>query len=259
MAGQNISVYRGNEPFVFISYSHRDTDIVLQILSKLQEKGFRIWFDAGIEVGTEWPARIGVHIKRCAAAIFFITKEYVKSHNCKREVVESIGYGVETVNVFLEEDVVIPDDIELDQREENTILAWQDSDPDHIVERICKIEALSDCTDGSFDYADTTQDLTIKPKFLKYLMRFGIVPSLVPILAAEYFRIFRGDWGPLYWILAIPGYPLLGAGIFYYTDRFLRRTKKGYTLTKSIMAALIIMTIAIALITGILFMIKLAV
>ena len=47
------TAYEGGEPYIFISYAHKDTDRVMPILKALAAKGFRIWYDAGIEAGTE--------------------------------------------------------------------------------------------------------------------------------------------------------------------------------------------------------------
>ena len=34
--------YSGNEPYLFISYSHKDIDAVIPVIEFLQGKGFRI-------------------------------------------------------------------------------------------------------------------------------------------------------------------------------------------------------------------------
>ena len=50
--------YEGTEPYIFVSYAHKDSEAVLPIIAALQDRGFRIWYDAGIEAGTEWPEYI---------------------------------------------------------------------------------------------------------------------------------------------------------------------------------------------------------
>ncbi|MBQ1488402.1 MAG: toll/interleukin-1 receptor domain-containing protein, partial [Lachnospiraceae bacterium] len=47
--------YEGKEKYIFISYSHKDTDRVMPIISRLMNEGFRVWYDDGISPGTEWP------------------------------------------------------------------------------------------------------------------------------------------------------------------------------------------------------------
>lgn len=45
--------YEGSEPYIFVSYSHKDSATVLPVISELQAEGFRVWYDASIEAGTE--------------------------------------------------------------------------------------------------------------------------------------------------------------------------------------------------------------
>ena len=56
------TAYQGHEPYIFISYSHSDSDAALKIIKALSEAGFRVWYDNGIEAGTEWPEYIA---ERC--------------------------------------------------------------------------------------------------------------------------------------------------------------------------------------------------
>ena len=48
------SAYKGDEPYVFISYAHDDSNLIYPIIGELQKKGLRVWYDEGIEVGTHW-------------------------------------------------------------------------------------------------------------------------------------------------------------------------------------------------------------
>lgn len=74
---QNIAAiavpYRGSEPYIFISYSHKDRDKVMRVLDTMQHDGYRIWFDAGIDPGTEWDQSIANHIekKRLFYCVYF--------------------------------------------------------------------------------------------------------------------------------------------------------------------------------------------
>ena len=45
-------LYEGDEGYAFISYAHRDSNIVLPIVSRLYDNGLRVWFDDGIEAGS---------------------------------------------------------------------------------------------------------------------------------------------------------------------------------------------------------------
>ena len=60
--------YEGDKPFVFISYSHRDSDVVYPFISKLQ-KFVNVWFDDGIHLGVDFNDDIINHIKKCEVVL----------------------------------------------------------------------------------------------------------------------------------------------------------------------------------------------
>lgn len=65
MNSKEIFPYRGNQPYIFISYSHKNMDTALSIVDRLQKDGYRIWYDEGIDPGTEWDENIADHIDNC--------------------------------------------------------------------------------------------------------------------------------------------------------------------------------------------------
>ena len=38
----DVRAYEGKEPFIFISYAHKDSERVLPILAQLQRRGYRV-------------------------------------------------------------------------------------------------------------------------------------------------------------------------------------------------------------------------
>ena len=46
--------YKGENPYIFVSYAHKDKDIVYPVIEELQNRGYRIWYDEGIEASEEW-------------------------------------------------------------------------------------------------------------------------------------------------------------------------------------------------------------
>ena len=75
--------YMGEEPYIFVSYSHKDSERVWPIIARLQAGRFRFWYDDGINPGTEWDANIASHIKNCSFFLVFISENYLASENCK--------------------------------------------------------------------------------------------------------------------------------------------------------------------------------
>lgn len=96
------SVYEGNEKYLFISYAHKDSPKVLPILEAMQKNGFRLWYDRGIEAGTEWPAYIEDHLRRSDRVLAFLSKAAVASRNCRNEINFALKWEKELLVVYLE-------------------------------------------------------------------------------------------------------------------------------------------------------------
>lgn len=92
-----------NMPYIFISYSHRDSDLVLPIINRLSMEGYNLWYDAGIEAGSEWDENIARHIGKCSYFIAFVSKNYIASKNCKDELNYSRDLDKEQFLIYLEE------------------------------------------------------------------------------------------------------------------------------------------------------------
>lgn len=104
--------YMGDQPYIFVSYSHKDCERVWPIILKLQAEGFRIWYDDGISPGTEWDLNIATHIRKCAFFAAFISRNYLESENCKDELSFVRELGKNRVLIYLEE-VVLPDELQM--------------------------------------------------------------------------------------------------------------------------------------------------
>ena len=78
--------YIGKEPYVFVSYSHEDEELVYPEVRWLQEKGFNVWWDEGISPGAEWRDEVTHALQDCALILYFITPDSVESGQCRREI-----------------------------------------------------------------------------------------------------------------------------------------------------------------------------
>lgn len=81
-----ITPYEGTEPYVFISYAHKDAHLVYPILEELDRRGYRVWYDDGIAPGSEWPENIAQHLNGCHLTMAFLSPNSIASDNCRREV-----------------------------------------------------------------------------------------------------------------------------------------------------------------------------
>ena len=51
---RSLAPYEGDEPYLFLSYSHKDSEKAGKIIRVLKKNGFRVWYDEGITPGAEW-------------------------------------------------------------------------------------------------------------------------------------------------------------------------------------------------------------
>ncbi len=152
MANKNdwsdISTYNGKKPFVFISYAHKDVGAVVPVIKSLQERGYRVWLDLGIEAGTEWANNIAAHLKDCAAFIVFISKNSMASENCLDEIAYAKSHQKPSLMVFLEEDVEIPEGIEMQTARFQRMYKSRHLTQESFVEKICEASFLESCKDA---------------------------------------------------------------------------------------------------------------
>lgn len=94
--------YEGNEPYIFISYAHKDSNRVYPILEELNRRGYRVWYDDGIAPGSEWPENIAQHLSACSLTLAFISPSSIASDNCRREVTFALSKRKPFLGIILE-------------------------------------------------------------------------------------------------------------------------------------------------------------
>lgn len=100
--------YTGNEPYVFVCYAHRDSTLVFQEISQLHHDGFRIWYDEGIGVSSEWPEEIAKAVLGCSIFLVFISPDATASVNCRNEINLALDEGKPFISVHLKESKLPP-------------------------------------------------------------------------------------------------------------------------------------------------------
>lgn len=95
--------YSGEEDYIFVSYSHKDSDEVLKMIAYLSKHGIRIWhYQEGTPAGEEWDKNIASRIENCSGFIAFISENYLSSTNCSDEMNYARTVEKERTFVFLE-------------------------------------------------------------------------------------------------------------------------------------------------------------
>ncbi len=96
------------KPYVFISYAHANSGSVLSSINAMRNAGISLWYDEGIAAGSEWPEFIAEKVINCTKFVLFISKEYLESQNCKRELNFAISRKKEILSIYLEDVVLSP-------------------------------------------------------------------------------------------------------------------------------------------------------
>lgn len=117
-----IQAYRGDEPYIFISYAHADTE-VQDILAELAAKDYRFWYDEGIQSGSDWADVISERIKNCTQFIAFLSDSAIKSENVKDEIHLAVKYKIDMLVIHLE-NIVLDGGLELHLDRKQALLRY---------------------------------------------------------------------------------------------------------------------------------------
>lgn len=139
-----IKAYSGNEPYIFISYSHRDTNLVYPIIEELDKRGYRVWYDQGIDPGTEWDENIAMHINECSYFIAFMSQNYLNSSNCKDELNYARDLEKERLVVYLET-VTLPAGMAMRINRLQSIFKYSYTNDEDFYERLVTANNINIC------------------------------------------------------------------------------------------------------------------
>ena len=77
--------YYGEEKYIFVSYAHKDSEIVFPILDKLHESGIRLWYDEGLQAGDDWFEFMKEKIAASTGFLVFLSEKMVASPHANEE------------------------------------------------------------------------------------------------------------------------------------------------------------------------------
>ena len=100
--------YTGNEPYLFVSYSHRDTAKVYPILDALYDKKYRIWYDESCENGNDFRDELRVRIQNAEAVVLFVSESSMSSPFCGMEIIVARENGKRLYPIYLDQVTVPP-------------------------------------------------------------------------------------------------------------------------------------------------------
>lgn len=105
--------YTGDEPYLFISYSHRDTEQVYPILDALHDRKYRIWYDESCENGNDFRDELRQRIQAASAIVLFVSKASMDSPFCGMEIIVARENGKRIYPIYLESAAVVPPAFEI--------------------------------------------------------------------------------------------------------------------------------------------------
>ena len=99
---EKIESDQDNGAYIFISYSHKDNDIIQRALSLLKKYGYRFWYDEGIQVGKEFAEELAVRIANCEQFLLMMSPYAANSLHVHREVHLANEYDKSILVVYLQ-------------------------------------------------------------------------------------------------------------------------------------------------------------
>ncbi|MCC8044137.1 MAG: toll/interleukin-1 receptor domain-containing protein [Clostridiales bacterium] len=139
--------YKGEKPYVFISYAHRDMAETLPVIRHLQEQGIRVWYDEGIDPGTEWSENIASHIVKCHVFIAMISAFYIDSSNCRDELDFARDRVEKRLLIFLRENVEMPDGMRMRTGRLQNIHKYKYADEAMFYKKLMEMDGLAECSE----------------------------------------------------------------------------------------------------------------
>ena len=100
--------YRGKEPYIFVSYAHRDSPRVFEEIKRFNDAGFHVWYDEGIAPGNEWSDAIAEALSACAVFVVMLTPTSAPRPNVLNEIDYALNENKPFLAIYLEETQLTP-------------------------------------------------------------------------------------------------------------------------------------------------------
>lgn len=92
-----------DEPFIFVSYSSKDEDVVHPEIKRIESQGYRIWYDKDkLQAGHLWSQDICEAINACNCFVVFITRSSKLSSSVEKEMDQALGAEKPMICIYWE-------------------------------------------------------------------------------------------------------------------------------------------------------------
>ena len=140
--------YRGDEPFVFVSYAHADDSLAYPLIAGLQERGVRIWFDDGMDIGDLWDEVLAKRVKQCSAMLCLVSTRFTDSNNCLDEIHNAKEQKKELLILHLE-DEELPEIFQFRYSRFHALRLSAYSDQGELLDKLAATQKLRCCIGGN--------------------------------------------------------------------------------------------------------------
>lgn len=93
--------YMGKDPYIFVSYTHKDKSDVYPILKKINNEGIKIWYDEGIALSEEWDKFIIEKLNGCKIFLSFVSPFVLESQMTQKEIYTALGENKIIFSIYL--------------------------------------------------------------------------------------------------------------------------------------------------------------
>lgn len=105
-------VYEGNDPYIFISYSHKDQKLMNTVKEVLKSNSVRYWYDNGLHSGDDWNMIIAKRLKGSTICLLLLSTSSAESDYVKNELAFALSHRI-PIHTLQIEDFTLPLDIEM--------------------------------------------------------------------------------------------------------------------------------------------------
>ncbi len=142
-----IALYKGEGNYLFISYSHAESQLIHAVAKELSSRNVNFWYDRNLLLGDIWSKEIAQHVQGSRSFLAFVSRQFAESVNCKAEINLAASSDVESpVTVVRMQGATLDDGIEMYIRAGGTILRYEQyKNVSSLVDAIVGSEGIMEC------------------------------------------------------------------------------------------------------------------
>lgn len=108
-----LAAYEGDDKYIFVSYIHKDRELVFPDIRQFQNLGYNVYYDS--ETCETKNSRIA-HLKNCEIFIVFVTNESIASELIQKEIKYAVKHKKKIIPIYLEDfdEIEMEDDIDFE-------------------------------------------------------------------------------------------------------------------------------------------------